>query len=82
MMSTDKLHIICDRCGESYFKYADDPKRVLTIYYKTIGDVEIFPGSIRKEKVWREIDLCPSCQDDLRKEFYKRGLMGNGAEEA
>ena len=64
---TSVFSVECDRCGEKF--RPSDTEDIFHVGYKTIEDSEM-----TGDKVWRRLDLCESCQKDLRLEFYKRGI--------
>ena len=67
------MNRVCARCGEKIrLVDLDASKLVFSVGYKTMFPVDQTIG-----KVWRNIDLCIPCQEDLRKEFYKRGLLSD-----
>ena len=65
-MSASPFRVECDRCGEPY--YPDKAGRIFEVGYRTVGDVD-------GNKVWRTLNLCTACQQDLRLEFYRGGMM-------
>ena len=65
--------MVCARCGEDLRPFdRDGSRQIFNIGYKTM-----FPVNETIGKVWRDLELCIPCQEDLRKEFYKRGLLTN-----
>ena len=65
------FHKECDRCGEEYLR--DDANLIFETRYR---ETVYLPDG--KATFWRSIQLCPSCQQDLLAEFYRRGLIGDG----
>lgn len=63
---------MCDRCGEKFYLELDE--RVFAVQYET-------KGLIGGHHIWRHLDLCPDCQQDLRNEFYRRDLIYHGDED-
>lgn len=63
----------CDRCGEMF--YPDKAARIFEVSYETMGYVDTLSGKPEGDHVWRTLSLCTSCQQDLRTEFYRRGMM-------
>lgn len=54
----------CDRCGDR-LPARTDGDEVVQISYRGLSD-----------GIWHELDLCPDCQEDMRVDFYARGLAG------
>lgn len=63
----------CDRCGEEF--YPDKAERIFSVSYETLGYMDLEANRPEGKHVWRTLDLCSTCQHDLRTEFYYRGLM-------
>ena len=72
-MSPSPFSTTCDRCGEKF--RPDEADRIFEVQYETMGYVSKETGKDEPKNAWRTLYLCPSCQHDLRNEFYQRGLM-------
>lgn len=71
-MSPSPFSKTCDRCGEKF--RPDKANRIFEVHYETMGFVDKGTGKEEPGKAWRTLDLCNDCQNDLRLEFYYRGL--------
>jgi len=58
------MRCVCDRCGE-HMRNVDVQANIFNVGYKPISDSKV---------EWRHLTLCKDCQEELRLEFYKRGL--------
>ena len=71
-MSASPFRVKCDRCGEPY--YPDKAGEIFKVQYETMGYIDKVASGQEPEHAWRTLNLCFACQNDLRTEFYRRGL--------